>query len=1120
MKALFLFRSLLASFFLLGLFVTSAFANTFVIILPYDPAAHGDADVRGDPEWVEYGQILEDYKELTGLETRVVTLEEVKRRFDGADDAEKVKRAIHDFVRHQDTRYVMLVGDTGIFPIRQQFVGHSASGVAHPDGKLTYRFFPTDAYFGNLWAEDASPDVFDSWNANGDFLYGEMYTDSLNGVDNFSYLPDVAIGRVPARTPEEFLRYVVKVMRYETRMGALAGNQAALLTAGSWNGARASIDDLASLLDDDYQISRLWKDTPQHLFAGEFGGGSTATPDVYISNFINSNLPQAVKYSGHGTAGNWNGVGFSSADAIALTNALGPSIVTAIGCETAQFAARDSWQMTKPATAPTDTNQNSMAEAFLTQGRGGAVAYVGASIKLYPIAHSLDSAFYSALIDPEIERVGDAYVRAINQYIEINDLDELPATGSTKNISPAVGQMLFGDPSLRIRGVSHSLTPPSTRADYDRWVNADDRDAGPEHVHDVTFYAHDEDTRVVATNWQAQSIPAGPWSAENEGSVAAIEIDLSPISEGDELLFRYYSVDQEGNTESPNTDRIGFDYTPPVTTAYVDGERYHVGESDSIPLRNASVVLNAEDALSGPHHIEYMFGNGIEGSWYSGDRLTLDISAISPCTVGSQELRFRAVDRAGNREAWQSVPLEIAPLPFAAQELFCFEEWTFERPPFVPPTFRNALPVLNFFEDAVAPETVGAVRFDIDGPVMTMDQAGKPPVDWQPMGMAQKRDGVWSATWNGLKSDPVAGFFRVRAVPRIQDAFKATDAFWIYVNDLRIRGAYSLSVDTKTVVKPGGKAQVTVTFKNNSLGMMRDAVLGLVIGDDVLADTRPDTYVRKRARLAPGKEWSEQFIVALRPDAMPGAFRIAPFVKSSRYVYLDGAPVMLTMAPGNCMYSARILDDRGRPIEATLIAENAARKHTASSNSLGEYRFDSLEPGQYRIAPAGLPEGARVINGQSAMKFDCRGEPGGRTFLVSRDDRAPPTLVVDTGFSEIATGGGLTGIVFDNLYGRGVKSVQVTVRDLVTGRNLGLDGEWLTKPHSFKAEITDRPMGSNHRLLDQYRHQGAKEWVLKPEFIEELDPTRHIVHIVATDAAGNRTTTVLEGLGDLEFALQ
>ena len=68
----------------------------------------------------------------------VKTLDEIQRDFEGRDEPEQIKRAIHEYVRHEGIEYVMLVGNAELMPIRYQYTGYTSDGDVFYSGSEEY----------------------------------------------------------------------------------------------------------------------------------------------------------------------------------------------------------------------------------------------------------------------------------------------------------------------------------------------------------------------------------------------------------------------------------------------------------------------------------------------------------------------------------------------------------------------------------------------------------------------------------------------------------------------------------------------------------------------------------------------------------------------------------------------------------------------------------------------------------------------------------------------------------------------------------------------------------------------------------------------------------------------
>ena len=104
--------SILVFIILIGLILTkSAYADYDLLIIC--PRAYESAL-----------QPLADHKNRTGIVTRIVTLDDIYSNYSGlgyVDDAERIKYAINDEYGDHNIKYVMLVGDGNVLPVRYTF---------------------------------------------------------------------------------------------------------------------------------------------------------------------------------------------------------------------------------------------------------------------------------------------------------------------------------------------------------------------------------------------------------------------------------------------------------------------------------------------------------------------------------------------------------------------------------------------------------------------------------------------------------------------------------------------------------------------------------------------------------------------------------------------------------------------------------------------------------------------------------------------------------------------------------------------------------------------------------------------------------------------------------------
>ncbi len=102
-------------------------------------------------------------------------------------------------------------------------------------------FLPSDYYFAdlecssNIEASFANQQWSFNWNADGDQLIGETYWNNLN-PDGIGIFPEVAVGRVPVDSPEEFISYITKVVNYEKRIQSSGGHHKVLFISNLYDG--------------------------------------------------------------------------------------------------------------------------------------------------------------------------------------------------------------------------------------------------------------------------------------------------------------------------------------------------------------------------------------------------------------------------------------------------------------------------------------------------------------------------------------------------------------------------------------------------------------------------------------------------------------------------------------------------------------------------------------------------------------------------------------------------------------------------------------------------------------------------------------------------------------------
>ena len=436
------------------------FSNLVEIALVDKPV---DFLVLADESLLTSLEPLKTHKDNTGIKTYIQSWQALDNSFtfEGRDIPERIKKAIASYEKFCNVKWVMLVGDIDKFPVRTVKAINMMNF-----GEL---YYPSDLYYADLY--DSSWDFAD-WDFNQNDIFGEM---DFNGfiekdinilnVDRIEGLPDVMVGRIPASTPDEVMTYVNKVISYEFNAYNSDWFNKALWSVDADFGMPEKKDRLDSYMTDFNIIKRYKNESPwvsmdfadranelnQQFnsglgFVNYFGHGNRTTwldwyNSSYLSNLNNQDkLPVVFAVSCNTGRYIWYGCDSDGRDTY-LDNAGSPWTYTTCETETARPQPNS--------IQPAIYDRDSMAEEFLVKRDEGGIAYIGATSYYEYGGENLDKYFFEAYsVGWKPPTLGYMWNYALREWMQnIDPLDHYAFQHRHK-------VMLFGDPSLRVGGIS------------------------------------------------------------------------------------------------------------------------------------------------------------------------------------------------------------------------------------------------------------------------------------------------------------------------------------------------------------------------------------------------------------------------------------------------------------------------------------------------------------------------------------------------------------------------------------------------------------------------------------------------------------------------------------------
>jgi len=305
-------------------------------------------------------QAFAKHKNEMGISTRFVNLESILHHRSGdapsLDDPSKVKHALNYAYQHKSTRYVMLVGDASLFPVRHRYVS-AGNEFGRPkdstnDWWMDGTYIPTDHYYASLFHHSSRGNNYDDWNQNKNSMYNEevwnwnnnpKHTPVTYNPDKVDGYPDLVVARLPIHNGSDLKIYVDKAIKYDNgEMSPYTKNGITLIADG---GYETSDDMCDQLLKYKSIKDRIGADRIIKLALNFPENGRSVKPGwdegTFVSIRSSVSKTWGLLYLGHGNTGAWGitegSKQFNKDEVNKFIGPLSLPVVLAIGCETGLF---------------------------------------------------------------------------------------------------------------------------------------------------------------------------------------------------------------------------------------------------------------------------------------------------------------------------------------------------------------------------------------------------------------------------------------------------------------------------------------------------------------------------------------------------------------------------------------------------------------------------------------------------------------------------------------------------------------------------------------------------------------------------------------------------------------
>ncbi len=362
-----------------GILTASAVSITANIPSTLSTTAHNaQMIIVSYKDWMTQANDWANYRRSQGLTVEVVNIDDIFDEFSyGSVDTSGMRQFFSYAKNFWQTppNYILLMGDMS-YDFRNY------------ENRPYQNFVPTKRV-DTVYEETGSDDALCDFNNDG--------------------LAEIAVGRIPARSPQDVTQLLSKTITFETGVPNVFSRGAVFAS------------DLPNGYDFEALSQRLAEQLPASIPRTFINRGQTDARNILLAR-MNAG-PYLINYSGHGSVGIWDGNLFTIADATALNNAPNYSLFIALTCLNGYFLR---------------TNFDSLSEAVLKAPNGGSVVAWASTGKTTPdVQEIMALRFYNQINVGNMTRMGDLVKDAKLNLIGGRDV--------------RLSWVLLGDPALKVR---------------------------------------------------------------------------------------------------------------------------------------------------------------------------------------------------------------------------------------------------------------------------------------------------------------------------------------------------------------------------------------------------------------------------------------------------------------------------------------------------------------------------------------------------------------------------------------------------------------------------------------------------------------------------------------------